>query len=87
MLESTTAPFSDKLMMFQVSLLTGISLGYYGVALGTVSRRDLSAKFMRILTETLQYAEDGANILIDHNWMEKPPSSIDHIDMAKKNKN
>ncbi|QOR67156.1 DUF3231 family protein [Cytobacillus suaedae] len=82
-LRSTTPPFSDKLMMFQVSMLSGMSLGYYGVALGTVTRRDLGSKFMRITLEAVQYAEDGANILIEHNWMEKPPSSIDNIEIAK----
>lgn len=85
-LKSTTPPFSDKLMMFQVSLLSGMSLGYYGVALGTVSRRDLGSKFMRITMEAVQYAEDGANIMIEHKWMEKPPSSIDNIEIAKTKK-
>ncbi|MBM7553357.1 DUF3231 family protein [Thalassobacillus pellis] len=82
-LKSTTAPFSDKLMMFQVSLLSGMSIGYYGVALGTVSRHDLGTKFMRIMMEAMHYAEDGANILIEHDWMEKPPASIDNMEIAK----
>lgn len=82
-LKSTTPPFSDKLMMFQVSLLTGISLGYYGAALGTVQRRDLASKFMRIMTEALQYAEDGANIMIEHGWLEQTPLTFDNYKMAK----
>jgi hypothetical protein len=86
-LKSTTPPFSDKLMMFQVSMLSGMSLGYYGVALGTVSRRDLASKFMRITMEAIQYAEDGANIMIEHNWMEKPPSPIDNIELLKLKRN
>jgi hypothetical protein len=82
-LNSTTPPFSDKLMMFQVSLLTGASSGYYGMALGTAARHDIGTKYMRFLTEGLQYAEDGANIIIEHGWMEQPPQSIDNIEMAK----
>ncbi|MFC2948366.1 DUF3231 family protein [Virgibacillus sediminis] len=82
-LKSTTPPFSDKLMMYQVSMLSGLSLGYYGVALGTVARRDLGSKFIRILLEGVQYAEDGANLMIEHGWMEKPPASIDNIEIAK----
>lgn len=85
-LKSTTPPFSDKLMMFQVSMLTGMSLGYYGTAIGTVARRDLGAKFLRIFLEAVQYAEDGANIMIEHGWMEKPPASIDEIEIAKTKK-
>ncbi|MDN3019921.1 DUF3231 family protein [Paenibacillus sp. BSR1-1] len=85
-LKSTTPPFSDKLMMFQVSILSGMSLGYYGSAIGTVARRDLGTKFIRILLEAVQYAEDGANIMIEHGWMEKPPASIDEIEIAKTKK-
>jgi Protein of unknown function (DUF3231) len=85
-LKSTTPPFSDKLMMFQVSILTGMSLGYYGTAIGTVARRNLGAKFLRTFLEAVQYAEDGANIMIEHGWMEKPPASIDEIEIAKTKK-
>lgn len=85
-LKSTTPPFSEKLMMFQVTMLTGMSLGYYGTAVGTVARRDLGAKFLRIFLEAVQYAEDGANIMIEHGWMEKPPASIDEIEIAKTKK-
>lgn len=85
-LKSTTPPFSDKLMMFQVSMLTGMSLGYYGTAVGTVARRDLGAKFLRLLLEAVQFAEDGANIMIEHGWMEKTPASIDEFEIAKTKK-
>ncbi|PLS06678.1 DUF3231 family protein [Neobacillus cucumis] len=85
-LKSTTPPFSDKLMMFQVSMLTGMSLGYYGTATGTVARRDLGSKFIRLFLEGVQFAEDGANIMIEHGWMEKPPSSIDEFEIAKSKK-
>lgn len=85
-LKSTTPPFSDKLMMFQVTMLTGMSLGYYGTAMGTVARRDLGSKYMRLTLEAVQYAEDGANIMIEHGWMEKPPASIDETEIAKTKK-
>jgi hypothetical protein len=85
-LKSTTPPFSDKLMMFHVSLLSGASIGYYGTALGTAGRRDIGAAYMRLITEAVQYAEDGANLLIEHGWMEQPPQSIDNIEIAKTKK-
>lgn len=85
-LNSTTPPFSDKLMTFQVSLLISASAGYYGTALGTCGRRDIGAKYSRLLMEALQYAEDGANILIEQGWMEQPPQSIDNIEIAKTKK-
>jgi hypothetical protein len=85
-LNSTTPVFSDKLMMFQASLLTSSSAGYYGTALGTSGRRDIGAKYSRLLIEALQYAEDGAHLLIEHGWMEQPPQSIDEIEIAKTKK-
>jgi hypothetical protein len=85
-LKSTTPPFSDKLMMFQASLLSGASIGYYGTALGTSARRDIGAKYSHLIVEALHYAEDGANIMIEHGWMEEPPQSIDNIEIAKKKK-
>jgi hypothetical protein len=84
-LNSTTPPFSDKLMMFQASLLSGASIGYYGTALGTSARRDIGAKYSRLIMEALHYAEDGANIMIAHGWMEEPPHSIDNVGIAKNN--
>ncbi|WP_366163087.1 DUF3231 family protein [Bacillus infantis] len=86
-LKSTAPVFSDKLMMFQASLLTSASSGYYGTALGTSGRRDIGAKYSRLLMEALQYAEDGAELLIEHGWMEQPPQSIDEIEIAKTKKN
>jgi hypothetical protein len=85
-LKSTTPPFSDKLMMFQVTILTGMSLGYYGTAIGTVARHDLGSKFIRLVLEAVQFAEDGANIMIEHGWMEKPPASYDEFEIAKTKK-
>lgn len=83
-LESTVPPFSDKLMMFHVTSLSGASLGLYGAALGSVSRRDLGEDFIRIMKDATKYAEDGTNIMIDEGWMEQPPQSVDMINTAKR---
>ncbi|GHH98690.1 DUF3231 family protein [Neobacillus kokaensis] len=82
-LNSTTPAFSDKLMMFHSALLISASSGYYGTALGTSGRRDIGAKYSRLLIEALQYAEDGAHILIEQGWMEQLPQSSDEIEIAK----
>jgi hypothetical protein len=75
-LNSKVAPFSDKLMMFHVAQLTTVSMALYGSALGTITRRDLGALFMRIMKDSILYAEDGTNIMISNGWLEKPPHSI-----------
>ncbi len=82
--DSTVAPFSDKLMMFHVTALISIGISHYGASLGTSPRRDLGALYSRLMAEIVQYAEDGANIMIDNDWLEQPPQAPDRDLLAKK---
>lgn len=84
--DSTVPVFSDKMMMFHISSLTAISVGSYGTSLSTSPRRDLASNYFRFLQEVALYAEDGANILIDNQWMEHPPSAVDRETLLKGNK-
>jgi hypothetical protein len=70
---STAAPFSDKLMMYCVSLLCTFSIG--GNSLGTAFslRNDLPAKITVFLKDIFEYAHKGAKLMIRHGWMEEPP--------------
>jgi hypothetical protein len=83
---STISPFSDKLMMFQVAGLTQAGFAYYARAQATSMRRDLATHYFRILTETAQYAEDGANITIENAWLEEPPQVPDRKQLAIRKK-
>jgi hypothetical protein len=83
--DSTVAPFSDKLMMFHVTALGSIGVSHYGASLGTSARRDLGALYSRLMAEIVQYAEDGANIMIDNGWLEQPPQAPDRDQLANKN--
>ncbi|NPV90913.1 MAG: DUF3231 family protein [Firmicutes bacterium] len=80
--DSTTPPFSDKLMMYHVVTLGGIGLGSYANAMGLSMRHDLGANYARLITETLKYAEDGINILIDNGWLEEPPRMTDRQELV-----
>jgi hypothetical protein len=80
--DSTVAPFSDKLMMFQTTYMITVGIGNYGMAAGTCQRLDLSATFTRLAAEIALFAEDGANILIKHGWLEEPPKSVDRKKLA-----
>jgi hypothetical protein len=75
--ESTVSPFSDKLMMFQVSMLISAGIGSYGVGIGASNRRDIGVTYSRLLAEVTQYGEDGLNIMIDNGWFEQPPQAVD----------
>ncbi|NEY73158.1 DUF3231 family protein [Bacillus mesophilus] len=85
--DSTTAPFSDKLIMFHSAALTAASTSHYGTSLGSSPRRDLGLHYTRLISEVLKYGEDGANIMINNGWLEQPPSALDREKLANGNIN
>lgn len=80
---STTSPFSDKLMMFHVSAMISAGIGNYATAVAASQRRDIGLMYARLLPEISLYAEDGAKIMIDHHWMEEPPQADDRDELAR----
>ena len=82
--KSTVAPFSEKLIMFQIAQMAAASIGNYGAGIATCMRRDLIATYTRLMAEAGSYAADGLNIMIDNGWLEQPPQNIDHKGLAAK---
>ncbi|WP_408009870.1 DUF3231 family protein [Pseudalkalibacillus sp. A8] len=80
---STVPPFSDKLMMYLVSVLSATGIAKYGAAMGASPRKDIALKYARFLSEISLYAEDGANIMIENGWLEEPPHAPDHDKLIK----
>lgn len=76
--DSTTAPFSDKLMLAHITILYSMSIGQDSIALSNVLRHDLHAYFADSITESGKVAEDGLDIMIENQWMEQPPQVINH---------
>lgn len=81
--DSTSYTYSDKLMMFYVTALIALSIGYYGTAMAMSPRRDIGLKYIQLTQEILAYAEDGANIMIDNGWLEQPPMALNRNKLAK----
>lgn len=81
---STTSPFSDKLIMFQIQMSTITTISFYGIALSVCARKDLSVHYLRLIGEILKFAKDGSDIMIKNGWMEEPPTADDRVDLAKK---
>ncbi|MEW9111550.1 MAG: DUF3231 family protein [Cytobacillus gottheilii] len=79
----TEPPFSDKLMLYMVSMMTAAGMGNYGTALSASPRRDLSADYVRLQGEIGLYGEDGLNLQIKHAWMERPPHATDRNQLMK----
>ncbi|MDZ5472953.1 DUF3231 family protein [Bacillus sp. 31A1R] len=81
--DTTESPFSDKLMLFQISLMTAAGMGNYGTAISASPRRDIAAVYVRLQGEIGLYAEDGLNLLIKHAWLERPPHAADRDQLMK----
>ncbi|MDQ0268485.1 DUF3231 family protein [Cytobacillus purgationiresistens] len=82
--KSTTKTFSDKLMMFHMSLLSAAGKGNYSTAAAASQRMDLSVDYERLSLEIVQFAKSGADIMIKHHWLEQPPGTKNRKELAKK---
>ena len=75
--ESTVSPFSDKLMVFHKLDMFAMRIRSYANSMAVSPRHDLAATYGRLMLEVGKYAEDGAKMMIDAGWMEKPPEAAD----------
>ncbi|GIO24848.1 DUF3231 family protein [Oceanobacillus sp. J11TS1] len=81
--DSTTQTFSDKLMMFHMSLIMSAGVGNYATAGAASQRTDLSLNYSRLSLEIARFAKSGADIMIDNNWLEQPPSTKNREKLAR----
>ena len=81
--DSTISPFSDRLMMQHAVILVGVGIGNYATFMGSSLRHDLSANYSRLIAETVNYGEDGINIMIENGWLEEPLRTIDQRELGK----
>lgn len=82
--DSTTAPFSDKLIMGLASLMTTVSIGNIGQAIGASVRSDLIGEYSQLVPRVLKFGNDTAKISIKNGWLEKPPQTIDRKELQNK---
>jgi hypothetical protein len=80
---SKTAPFSDKLMMYNTNLLASFGLGSNALGTGFCLRSDLPAKMSLNAKNIFTFAQDGGKILIKNGWMEEPPQIEDRNQLTK----
>ncbi|GAE37523.1 DUF3231 family protein [Halalkalibacter akibai] len=73
--DSTTPPFSEKLMLYFISFLNAQGLNNYGNAISNSIKRDVGADFSRLAAEVSAYGEEGIKLLIKNGWMEAPPQA------------
>ncbi|MFS0590877.1 DUF3231 family protein [Cytobacillus horneckiae] len=81
---STTSPFSDKLLTYHIAALGGIGIGYYGMSIGLSARRDIGVAYSRLMIETMEYSQQGYSIMIENEWIEQPPLAPDRKKLSEK---
>lgn len=70
---STISPFSDKMMMYCISLFCSFSLGKNALGTAFSLRNDIPAKGGVISKDIFENAHEGAKNMIKHGWMEEIP--------------
>jgi hypothetical protein len=74
---SDNPPFSDKIMLFHKLDMFTIKIRAFGNSIAVNGRRDVSAVYVRAMTNVGVFVDDAANILIDKGWLESPPKAFD----------
>ncbi|MCM3670650.1 DUF3231 family protein [Mesobacillus maritimus] len=80
---STVSPFADKVMLAHKIEMFSMKIRAYGNAMSLGARRDLGAMYGKLLLDIGLYVEDGANIMINHGWMEEPPKAASRDELSK----
>jgi hypothetical protein len=80
---STTAPFSDQLMLFTIGTLSNVAISLYGAAMSTSMRHDVGFLYANFIRKAAAFGEDGLNLQIERGWLEQPPQFTDHEKLAR----
>jgi hypothetical protein len=83
---STAEVFSDKLIAFHQLLLSTTGMGNYSTAAASSQRSDLILNYERLSLEIGQYAKDIATMMIENEWLEQPPGTMDKVKLATQKK-
>lgn len=81
--DSTKSSFSDKIMMYLISLISSSAIGYNALGTSFSMRSDLHAKLAFISKDTFDYSKKGGKLMIKHKWMEEPPQMEDRNQIMK----
>jgi hypothetical protein len=79
---STISPYSDKLMLSHKADMFSMKIRSMGNSMAVNGRKDIGLLYGKGLMNVALYAEDAAEILIEHGWMEQPPHAADRNKLA-----
>ncbi|MEH7586739.1 DUF3231 family protein, partial [Priestia megaterium] len=76
--------FSDKLMMYNTSLLSTFGLGSNALGGAFSLRSDLPLKMLQLAKDIYSLAKEGGKVMIQNGWLEEPPQIEDRNQLTKK---
>jgi len=80
---SVVSPFSEKLMMSHLAVLSSQGISSMGMAMADTMRSDLEVKYIKNTAEIMKYSKKGANIIIDNGWLQQSPQAVKHENLVK----
>ncbi|AXF56348.1 DUF3231 family protein [Salicibibacter kimchii] len=81
--DSTNAPFSDKMMMYQTSVFTNFGMTSNAIGSAFSLRSDLPAKMAKTAADIFNFAKNSGQVIVDNGWLEEPPQAEDRTQLAK----
>lgn len=79
---STESPFSDKMMMFHVTVISSACcICGFGLSLSKCARKDVALTFSRLIAELIDFAKDGLDLMIEHGWLERVPETANRKEL------
>ena len=79
--ESTESPFSDKLILFNITAFSSLSMTGLGIALANCARKDILLCISRLNVEVANYAKVGLDLMIKQGWLERTPEAPNRKDL------
>ncbi|HBV95852.1 MAG: hypothetical protein JL50_04340 [Peptococcaceae bacterium BICA1-7] len=81
--DSIVSPFSDRLVLFLVTITTSKGIYLSAYSMSVCERKDLGAQYSLAITEIMNYPIEGLKILINRGWLEQPPQGVDRKALYK----
>ncbi|MDI6881058.1 MAG: DUF3231 family protein [Desulfitobacteriaceae bacterium] len=79
---SKESPYSDRLMMFHVTVTMAYIVSAYGLGLTNTVRKDIVLALSRLMAEIIDYVKDGVDLLIENGWLERVPEAANRQELT-----
>ncbi len=81
--DSQEAPYSDRLILFHVTVMLAYIILDYGRGLTNTARKDVVLAFSRLMVEIMEYVKDGLDLVIKNSWLERVPEAADRQELTQ----